>query len=208
MGTCKEKPSCSSKTDTVHLKAKQLKEHQPVFHTKKYKTKENTHIPHQKIHNSRKTKIPHQKTKTKTKHVERKQKTMNSICEKTHTIFRSAKRTLNPRPLETCFFVAPLFSSKVRYNLFQEVCGFWSETLVFLKLLLFFDEKWFLELRSGIFLECWSILSAFLYPFFWFSRFFALYRNTFVGFLQRSVSFLRKRRCLQEQELLERRDAL
>ena len=208
MGTCKEKPSCSCKTDTVHLKAKQLKEHQPVFHTKKNKTKETTHIPHQKTDNSGKPRFPIRKPKRKPNMLRGNKKQWTVFARRLIQFSGLPKELLNPRPLETCFFVAPVFSSKVRYNLFQEVCGFWSETLVFLKLLLFFDEKWFLELRSGIFLECWSILSAFLYPFFWFSRFFAWYRNTFVGFLQRSVSFLRKRRCLQEKELLERRDAL
>lgn len=69
MGTCKEKPSCSPKTNTVHLKAKQLKEHQPVFLTKKYKTKEN--------------KIPHQKTTTKTKHVEKKTTTEEQYLRET-----------------------------------------------------------------------------------------------------------------------------
>lgn len=141
MGTCKEKPSCSCKTDTVHLKAKQLKEHQPVFHTKKNKTKETTHIPHQKQTTPGKPRFPIRKPKRKPNMLRGNKKHWTVFARRLIQFSGLPKELLNPRPLETCFFVAPVFSSKVRYNLFQEVCGFWSETLVFLKLLLFLMEN-------------------------------------------------------------------
>ena len=73
----------------------------------------------------------------------RKQKTMNSICEKPHTVFRDAKRTLKSTTSGNLFFSLLLWFSKVRCMLFQEV---WfrfvvSEILVFLKLFLFLMQN-------------------------------------------------------------------